>query len=206
MTEATDTETITHPLGEADPDVLPAHEDDDEPTLAPPTADDLRDGSLRAELRARREELRGERRELLEIPGYRGKLCLRVQPIEWTLLRAKQMEVERHAKKNKKAELYAQADVLIAALEQVVVRPDPQNNPDRVVPLMELADYDRPVLFDEQLADWLGIKLAKQSARTVLFEVFPDEISVANMYMMYTVWMSHADEEADDEFMGESGT
>lgn len=206
--EDTTTETITHPLGTPDPEVLPTQENDDEPTTgddAVPTAADLRDGSLRAELRARREELRGERREVIEIPGYRGKLCMRVQPIEWTLLRAKQREVEKLAKKNKKAELNAQADVLLAAVEQIVVRPDPLNDPDNVVTLQELAGYDRPVMFDEQLEDWLGI-VRSGSARTCLFETFPDEIAVANTYMMYTVWMSHADEEADDEFLGESGT
>lgn len=157
----------------------------------------MSDGSFLERVRARRAEQRAERHIDIDLPGYGGDVVLRFGPVSWEVVQ----QVADRAQKGKdpRRMLNAQADLLIAACREVLVRVDGE-----VGPIVE----GETVRFDAQLGAALGIPADDaRTARSVLFEAFslanaPD-IAVAGVAVELQQWMGETDAEIDQALLGE---
>lgn len=156
---------------------------------------DTRESALER-IRRRRDELAGERHHDAELPGYGGAVVLRFGAIAWEQIQ----EIGARAQKDKgeRRLLNAQADLLITACREVLVRVG-----DDLAPI----DEPGPVRFDQQLASALGLEPQERTARAVLFEAFalanaPD-VAIAAMSAELQQWMGESDGEIDQALLGE---
>lgn len=147
-------------------------------------------------IRRRRDELAAERHHDADLPGYGGAVVLRFGAVSWEQIQ----EIGARAQKDKgeRRLLNAQADLLITACREVLVRVD-----EELVPI----DDPGPVRFDQHLADALGLEPGERSARAVLFEAFelanaPD-VAIAAMSAEVQQWMGESDGEIDQVLLGE---
>jgi hypothetical protein len=176
----------------------------DEPA-ADPDANGEEPTSYLAELRARRAELAGSRTFDLAVPGYRGKVGLRLGPISG---RQQTQLVERLARsKAPEKDFNLNADYLIAALREVVGR---QQDGDEWRPFWELAQLepDTTVKLDKRLVELLQLEPAADSAREVLRALYAlapaPEVAITFAGGKYMQWAAAEDDTLDEEFAGES--
>lgn len=161
--------------------------------MADPTRESVLDG-----IRRSRAEHAGERHHDIDLPGYGGRVVLRFGPIVWDTV-DQIAERSQKARKSPRREVNAQADFLIAACREVLVRVGAE--------LASIAD-DGPVRFDAGLAEALGLpEGSAASARSVLFEAFalanaPD-IAIAAVAVELQGWMAETDAEIDEILLGE---
>lgn len=155
------------------------------------------EGSVLAQIRQRREELKRDRHIDLDVPGFDGLLVARYQPLAYRKLR----EIIQRAEKQHRSdpameELAGAADVLNNACAGLFVREGGE-----VVPVTHNGE---PVMrFDRECAAALGLD-QEQTAREVLFDVFPDEFSVLIQYKAFSEWQARTEPEASEELVGES--
>ena len=158
--------------------------------------DDAAEASVLAQIRKRREELKRDRHVDLDVPGFDGLLVARYQPLAYRKLR----EIIQRAEKQHRSdpameELAGAADVLNNACVGVFVRENGELTP--------VTYKGEPVLrFDRDCAGALGLD-EEQTARDVLFDVFPDEFSVIRQYAAFSEWQARTEPEANEELVGE---
>jgi hypothetical protein len=178
------------------------HRDDETVTDAP--LEPRRPESHLERFRTLRAERVVEKHTDLEIPGYGGELVCRYNPISWDELKRIGEKVEKM--KHPRRELLGQADTLIAACEQFFVR---------VKGELEPLDPDDPVAirYDDRLAKALGFDAknsdgSAKTARQIVLETFGlavnPELAVTAQHNELAEWMQGANQEADEELLGES--
>jgi hypothetical protein len=140
-------------------------------------------------IKARREDLRKERHLELEVPGYGGELVVRYRPVPWDGLReiARKVDRSNHPRK----ELNGQVDTLIAACDEVLIRVEGDLQP---------IEDGQTTRFDG-LPDLLGYEAT--SARAAVFGLFNNDLAVVTAHNDLAEWMAGAEEEADEELLGE---
>lgn len=161
--------------------------------------------SLLSELRGRRDEIAANQTLELLVPGYRGKLALRVGPIDG---RVQTTLLERLAKsKAPDRDFSLNADYISAALREVVGR---ETFDGEWRPLGEIAQLegDQTVRLDDRLIGLLGLEPASRTAREVLRSLYglapSPEVAITLAGGEYISWAGSANAEVDEEFAGES--
>jgi hypothetical protein len=151
-------------------------------------------------LRARRQTHAADRHVDLDVPGYRGLLVLRLGPIPSQTMSRLRERAERSRSPERDYNL--NADTLIAACRQVLGRARPTDE------LQLLVDPEgEPVRIDERLAELLGVEGVKDARGMlrVLYEgANSPELAVAAAGGQYVEWASGANNEIDEELLGES--
>ena len=159
--------------------------------------------SLIAELRQRRAELAEEQTLELLIPGYGGKLALRLGPINGATQSAL---LERLAKsKDRERDFNLNADYLVAACREIVGR---ERWEDPWTPLGELAQTEGTIKLDDRLVELLQLEPASRTAREVLRALYSGapsaEVAITLAGGEYVQWAGAANVEVDEVFAGES--
>lgn len=154
-------------------------------------------GSVLADLRRRREELRAERETVIDIQGYDGLLGARYKPIPYEKLQAIQAKAEKaEAKRSPYAVLNGQLDTLIEGCEEIVAR---ATEDEPWAPL----DADEPVKFETRLGDQDLFGFPANTAREAVRGLFPSEIAIGNHYVEFVRWLEGTDTEVDEDLAGE---
>ena len=149
-------------------------------------------------LREKRREHTASQSFDLNVPGYGDLLVLRCGPISGALFSRFR---ERHERsRSPERDFNLNADVLLAACQEVLWRPVPDAQPDA------FSDDDEPMTLDERLAEGLGF--AATSGRELVRQLFGaapiPEVSLSNTMNGYMEWATALNAEADQEFAGES--
>lgn len=190
---------VTNPDREDRP-TMAAHDETTAPPSAP--AETPVGGSLREQLRARREQLAAERHVDIEVHGYGDALVLRCRPVSFERVRAIRERATKGGRKLDAAgELNVQVDTLIAACEQVMTTRDGR----RVGLEEEMPELGDGVvtLGDPRLARALGFE-ASGHARSIVYGVFNgNDMGIVSCFVEFSQWMADASAEVDDEFVGE---
>jgi hypothetical protein len=164
-----------------------------------PNGDEGRSRSVLDALRAQRRERVAARTLVLEVPGWLGHLGLRLGPIP-----GRQLDriVERaESSKSPERTFNANADTLIAACVEVLGREETSQE------FITLTDEEgEPLRLDARLAEKLGLEADR--ARGVVRELYRNansvEMAVGAAATQYTEWATSANEELDEELLGES--
>jgi hypothetical protein len=162
------------------------------------------DESILDRLRAKRSEHAAQRQLDLEVPGYDGLLALRLRPISGRTLGV--LGERRDSSSSPERDFNLNADTLIAACRAVLVRSDRSHS------WSVLPDGDgEPVRLDERCAERLGVDArdpnGKPRARLLVKALFsganaPD-LAVARLVGTYGEWATTANEDVDQELLGE---
>ena len=154
------------------------------------------DGTLLSSLRDKRNKIGSERHLELEIPGYDGELVVRYQPIPWE--EAKRITERLENSKNPRKELYAQADVLIRACEEVLARVE-----GKLVPLSTVFPEvgGEPIKFDSRLAKALGFEVVNGSeGRSAVLGAFNNDLAVSKQQQDVMEWIQNSERGSDQDF------
>jgi hypothetical protein len=158
-----------------------------------------RSRSVLDSLRAQRREHVAKRTIELEVPGWQGHLALRLGPVPGRHL---DRIVERQTtSKSPERTFNTNADLLIAACVEVLGRE--QADQEWVL----LTDEEgEPLRLDLRLA--AAMKLEADRARAVVRELYANanapEMAVNQACIEYIAWATSANEELDEELLGES--
>lgn len=144
-------------------------------------------------LRERHEAITAERHLDREVPGYDGRLVLRFEPVPWRLTGRLQKLLSADDPDGR-ALLLANADMLIAACKEVLVRVGDQ--------LVSVDPSGEPVRIEPRLAELL--KLDTRSARDTLLWLFGNEFAVSTMSGEVMEWTRDASAASTDDLLGES--
>jgi len=147
-------------------------------------------------LRRRREAIGQKRTVDLPIPGYNGELVATYKLLSWEIIRSILRRMERNKGAGDRRELNAQVETLVMACEEIRFR-DP-NNGGQLKPLIE----DETVRYDAKLAEVLGFEFVRP--QHCLLETFGNDFAVSVHHGELIEWMQGSNEEADEEFVGES--
>lgn len=135
----------------------------------------------------------------LDVPGYFGRMVLRLAPVNSR--KTKAIRDRWAGSKSPDRDFNLNADTLIAATQQVLVRREPDD------PLQPLADDDGdPIGLDDRLATILGLP-AESKAREVLLALFgrahsPD-VAVEAAGGEYMLWLTGETEQVREDVLGE---
>lgn len=163
--------------------------------------------SVLGQLRSRRRRL-GEKTHLdMEIPGYNGLLFARYRRVPWEDLKKITLKAEKS--KSPVKELLGQADVLIVACQEILVREPSREDADEegLAPIDPDSSRMEPTRFDRNLARILGFspdELEDLTARKVVFGVFQNDLAVTVQQNEVMEWAASNQEEIDEELEGES--
>lgn len=146
-----------------------------------------------AELRAQRKAIQSAKTHDLDIPGYNGRLVARYTMLGFDRVNKIQTR-SINILKDTTAQMNAQIDTLIAALEQVCAR----KNDGSVVPI----DDEHPIRFDKRLAALFGFEA--ESARDVVKGVFVHEMYIVDQHQDLIMWMRGMTSDVELEALGES--
>lgn len=145
-------------------------------------------------LRARHDAITADRSLDLEVPGYQGRLIVRYGRVPWSAI-GKAQELFANPGRDYEGTLLAQADFLIAACREILVRDDD----DELKPVDPSGETRR---FDPELSELLGA--GTTSARATLRWIFGNDPAVAVQAGAVLEWTVKTDEDTADEFVGES--
>lgn len=150
-----------------------------------------RHDSMRAQLRARREELRAKTTVDLLVPGYDGDLAVRYKAIP-------EDEFDKLVSKMQRGtNMDAALDLLAKACDCILVREGDVLEP--------LEDEDGPIGFDIRLAEFFGFTAEK--TREIIRETFsPDgrhPLAPADHANAVTDWFRGKGSEIDETLLGE---
>jgi len=154
------------------------------------------EGTLLSSLREKRNKIGSERHLELEIPGYDGELVVRYQPIPWE--EAKRITERLENSKNPRKELYAQADVLIRACEEILARVE-----GKLVPLSTVFPEvgAEPIGFDARLAKALGFDVVNGSeGRSAVLGAFNNDLAVSKQQADVMEWIQNSERGSDQDF------
>ena len=174
-------------------------EPDDEPTRValPPTHGQA---SLLDALREERARLGGDKHLDVIIPGWRGKIGLRLGPIPAKVLHTIVERSNRTKSQEKESEMMA--DTLIAACQAVVARVSEQDEFEVIED-----DEGNPVQVDASLVEMIGLDIPRPSSRAVLYALFANanapSLALAHVNAEYMQWVRESDIDLDEEFRGE---
>jgi len=158
------------------------------------------DNPLLSMIREQRARKLGRNTVDVEVPGYGGRLLLRLGPIDGRQL-ASILE-RRERSQNPERDFAVNADLLIAACREVLRR-ETRSGPLAVV----VDDEDEPVRVDDRLARMLQLPETTR-AREVLAYLFEaanvPEMAVGIVAARYLEWAEGSDEDVDEELLGES--
>jgi hypothetical protein len=150
--------------------------------------------NLLTTLRSRRQEI-GEAKSVdLEVPGYDGALVIRYGKVDWDELR--RIAGKAQKSKSPRRELNAQADTLVAACQEVLIRVG-----EELLPITEAfpeADTGEPVRFDDRLAK--ALEFEAPNARAVVFGTYNNDLAVTLAHNDLTEWMRNSNQEEDEDF------
>lgn len=184
--------SVENPITAGDP-IIPVGSD--------VTGEDLEAGEVEDGARSSIERLRGlrdrigsSRSEVFEIPGYNGELVARYGIVPWGELKRLGQKAERS--KNPRKELITQADTLIMACQEIMIR-DQQGELQKLIP-----ESEPPLRYDDRLAKILGFTASK--AREVLSGTISNDIAISAHHNEVVGWMEDTSSEDDEEFLGES--
>jgi hypothetical protein len=185
---------------------------EEEAALAPSgSGNTLLDG-----LRRLRDEAGSQRHEDFPVPGYRGRVVIRAVYSSdlWDRFKVIAKRVEKS--KSQRKELYAQADSIVLATEQIMVIKDGEPRPlgeafpefvptpeDREMPI----SWGDPVLcemFDLRRPDGSLISSNENhTQREVLLAFFNNPLAVTNTHNQIAEWLQGSSED-DEVYLGES--
>jgi hypothetical protein len=180
--------------------------DEDETVILPPSPEinPAAANSVLEAIRARREEMAGERYHDVAVPGYRGMLVMRMRPLDGRTITALR---ERHARsRSPDRNLNLMLDFLVNGCLDFLAR---RNEDDE---LTSLAEYDggEPVVFGPRLAELIGLQPGADTARAcalALFSLAPaPEMAVEAAATDWLGWAMAMNEEVGEELLGESPT
>jgi hypothetical protein len=180
----------------------PAVEQLDDTQISEPEAQNgAARGALIDALVARRQRHAAERHLDLPVPGYEGQLVLRLGPIAGQALN--RISEKAQGSKSPERTFNANADTLIAATREVLGSKEPGGR------LVTLPDEEgEPVRLDLRLARLLQLPGEPQRARAVVLALFgmanSPELAVAVAATEYAEWAASANDELDEELLGES--
>jgi len=146
-------------------------------------------------LRARHAALTKDRTLDLEVPGYAHRLVIRYGRVPWSVV-GRAQELFANPGPDHEGTLLAQVDFLVAACREVLVRDDDGT-------LKSIDPSGEPRRFDPTLAELL--RFDTKTAREVVRELFRNDPAVAVQAGEVMSWSVNAEEDAAEEFMGESG-
>lgn len=148
-------------------------------------------------LKEKRRKVRRAREPLkLDIPDYDGDLVAAYRVLDWPEMKALREKGNAMAATNDPgAELKVTADTIAAACVGFYGQ-----GREGLVPLNELKEEygDEPVIYDDRLADALGIET--KSVRTLIFEMFPTDLSIIAHLAEISRWMESSRSEDDEDF------
>jgi hypothetical protein len=149
--------------------------------------------SILTELRAKREELRGDHTVDLEVPGYQGLLWVRYGtiPLKEAELLGKEVMKEQKDMRT----LLGAVDTLIAACRGVYVK-----SGDELVSIDTTQDV--PVLFDQRLADLLDFQ-SSGGARGVVRGTFSNDYAIVQQSIVLSRWMQNTSLDVSEVNLGE---
>lgn len=168
-------------------------------------------------LRRQRDHIGDERRtEDFDIPGYSGRLILRVRYSSDLWDRFKKIAQRVENSRNKRKELQAHADTLVLVTQAVmaVKDGDPKQLGEAFPELVpDPADREDPINFADTLLDKMfdlrrptGEAIWEQEDRTAresLLLLFNNPLAVTNLHNQVSDWLQ-GNSEGDEEFLGES--
>lgn len=157
---------------------------------------DREKNSLLADLRKRREAIGQDRYLDQDVPGYEGDLVCRYNPIPWE--EAKRIADKLEKSSNPRKELYAQADVLIRACREFLIKID-----GKLVPLQEAFPElgDEPIRYDDRLAKAIGFDLVNGSeARSACLRLFNNDMAVSAQHNVVMDWIQSSSRGSDQDF------
>lgn len=157
-------------------------------------APEMDETSLMAQLRAMREEAKGDKYLDVDLPGYKGLLVARFRPYPVAKAEAK-TDVLRKKMGKRPILLQLACDTLTDACDEIFVRKTPASD-------LVSIDDTTPVQFDSRLAEYLGIKGAA-TARQVVIETFPTEQAILDLSNTVGEWLKDTTAEVDEELLGE---
>jgi hypothetical protein len=147
-------------------------------------------GSALDWLRQRHAELAVDRSMDYEVPGYSGRLVLRLGPAQWrAVAKAQNLQTDDDGQ----TLLIFNSDVIIGATRAVLVRDD-----DGALASLD-AENDAPVRIDSRLADLLAT--GTHSARETLWWLFPNEIAIGLCAGELLTWTSNVSTEIASDFV-----
>lgn len=152
------------------------------------------DASHLAWLRKRHDELSEDRTLDLPVPGYDDRLVLRCGPVPWATIARVQNLVGRREDRDGRALLAAQADTIIAACRDVLLRHTDGGE-------LEAIDPSGPRRIDPELATLLGS--GTTSARATLLWLFPSEVGLSIAAGQLLDWTRTMQSDVADELVGE---
>lgn len=175
-----------------DATTLPVFEDadgvEDEPEVAEPTADP---GSILSGLRSQAEELRADRTTILDIPGWEGRLVMRVKPLKWRVTKEIAKRYDRSTP-GAERELASALDSLINACDEVLAIDPNTEKPIRLQTVApSIVTDDLPVRFDAKLAEVLAFSNVAK-ARDVLLRLVPVETAIFDLQQRFDAWQKGA--------------
>lgn len=166
----------------------------DETAIAEPQGGVRRPDNMRDQLRRKREEIGSQETIDLDVPGYDGMLVARYRSLPYDEIKAIADSAE--AGSNPRKELVANADFLIRACEQVLIRDEAGLRPIS-------ADFpeigEEPCGFDVRLAQALALE-GVDSARQVILKVFNNDLGLVSQYIDVSAWMSSSRKAGDEDF------
>lgn len=121
-------------------------------------------------LRTRHAAITADRHLDMDVPGYEGRLVIRYGPVPWAAITRMQSLLDR-PDKDGRGMLAAQADMLIAACREVLVRADEDAE------LVSVDPSGEKRRFDPKLAELFGLEAS--TARATIEWLFPNEIALA---------------------------
>lgn len=145
-------------------------------------------------LRARHAAIAADRHLDLDVPGYQGRLVVRYGRVPWVAI-AHAQELIAKPGRDGEGSLLAQADFLIAACREILVRDDAG----------ELAPIDpsgAPRRFDAELG--VLFETDATTARAVIRYVFANDPALAVQAGEVMEWTIRNEDDVADEFLGES--
>lgn len=143
-------------------------------------------------LRAKHDALKADRTVDLAVPGYDGRVVVRYGPVPWGVMSNVQPMILAG---DADAAMFgkANADVVIAACRDVLVRDDGEDD-------LHGIDPEGPVRFGPELADLIGADA--KTARGVVEWLFPSEWAVAAHATELITWTQNAAREDNDTLAG----